>query len=368
MSVSIKHQMYKDLGSILSNDLTEAGFKINPNYPLVIESQVGASEPGGYDYYYAWNVAYQFYSVMHRVISPAPRRVYWSKELIEKQKNGALTSEQVTAINIISSTSLAGESLVRFMSTKVEYSDSEDQLYAAWKVVHLHLDPTPSKKSAHQTKLVHFSQRTGPILFAYFDRDGLYLIDVLPHGKQHPIVWCNRDFVEIIHRNWPDVIARFQMKNARLAKDHKDSIATTEEIAEARKKGFSVIMVMDDGTSYFPFGGGMSGAGGNIQIVGWADTLFNKCKFFLNQIEQAADRLESELERAYGQKLSELRLTLTLDTQSNPVFIDQNLNPPLRLGYTTAKPEGSLELIAPGSSDSNSTDDLRWPTWMRDAA
>lgn len=368
MSIAIKHQMHKDLASILGNELAEAGFKINPNYPKDIASQPSASKPDGYDYYYAWNVAYQYYSTLHKVISPIPRQVYWSRELMDKQKKGMLTAEQVTAINIIASTSLAGESLVRFMSTKIEHSDSEDKLYTEWKIVHLHLDPSPSKKPAHQTDLVHFTQRTGPILFAYFDRDGFYLIDILPHGKEHPIVWCNRDLVEIIHRNWPKVIARYQMRNMRLAENPKDSVATTEEIAERRRNGYSVILVMEDGTTYRPFGGGMSMAGGNIQIVSRADALFDSCDRLLKVVEHETGRVVGELERAYGQKLSELQLTLTLDSQNNPVFIDRNLNPPLRLGSSTEKPAGSIELIAPGSPNSNSVDNLRWPTWAQDAA
>lgn len=368
MSIEIKHQMYKDLGSILSNELTEVGFKINSNYPLNIESQPGASDAGGYDYYHAWNIAYQYFSVMHRVISPAPRRVFWSRELMEKQKSGKITADQITAINIISSTSLAGESLVRFMSTRVEFSDSEDKLYSEWKIVHLHLDPNLSEKTSHQTELVHFTGRTGPILFAYFDQDGLYLLDILPHGKAHPTVWSNRDLVEILHKNWPNIIARYQMRNARLAANPQDSVATTEEIAEARKKGLSVMMVMQDGTTYFPFGGGMSNAGGNIQIVGRADALFNRCKSFLEEIKREANRLVDTLERAYGVKLSKLQLTLTLDDKNNPVFIDLNLNPPLRLTQTTAKPEGAIELLTPGASHSNSEVPLRWPTWAQDAA
>jgi hypothetical protein len=254
------------------------------------------------------------------------------------------------------------------MSTSVQYSDSEDKLYSEWKIVHLHLDPNLSEKSSHQTELVHFTGRTGPILFAYFDQDGLYLLDILPHGTAHPMVWSNRELVEILHRNWPNIIARYQMRNARLAEDPKDSVATTEEIAEARKKGFSVMMVMQDGTTYFPFGGGMSSAGGNIQIVGRADALFHRCKSFLEEIKQEAGRLVSSLERAYGVKLSELRLTLTLDEKNNPVFIDLNLDPPLRLTQTTAKPEGSMELMPPGTSDSTLEAPLRWPTWAHNAA
>lgn len=368
MAIEIKHQMYKDLGSILSNELTEVGFKINHNYPYALELQPGASDAEKYDYSYAWNLAYQYFSVMHRVISPAPRRVYWSKEMMEKQKKGELTANQVTAINIISSSSFAGASLVRFMSTKVEYSDSEDELYNEWKICHLHLDPNLSEKFYHQTDLVHFTGRTGPILFAYFDQDGLYLLDILPHGKAHPLVWSNRELVEILHRNWPSIIARYKMRSARLAEDPKDFVATTEQIAAARKKGVSVVMVMQDGTTYCPFGGGMSTAGGNIQIVGRADALFHRCESFLEEIKQEAGGLASSLERAYGVKLIELRLTLTLDEMNNPVFIDLNLDPPLRLTQTTAKPEGAIELIPPSTSDSTLESPLRWPTWAQNAA
>lgn len=46
-----------------------------------------------------------------------------------------------------------------------------------------------------------FVNRTGPVLFARFDEQNAYLINVWSHGN-----WTNQDMIRIIHNNWPESI------------------------------------------------------------------------------------------------------------------------------------------------------------------
>jgi len=322
VSIVISHEMYKDLGTLLHGELTEAGFKTNRDYPVNVEKRKNINEPGKRDYYYSWNMAYQFGSIRYRIIKSAKRRVHWSKDLLDKYKNGLMTATQINAINIISSASVAGLDLTRFMSFRMEKAYFEDKMYSDWRISHLHLDPTPSAKSIHQTRLAHFVERTGPILFVFHKNDGLYLIDIQPHGSEHRDVWGTQNFLEIIHRDWPSVVAEHILPNVSPT---SDCIISDSDRFSLREAGVSCPIVMADGTVYYPWGGGINSAGGSSEVVGWADSLIISCHRHLENVEKRKEEIVESIERLSGTKLSELNLTLTLDQKNRPIFIEKSL-------------------------------------------
>ena len=133
----IHHEMYKDLGSLLNKELTDAGYKTNPDYPSPLADQPNADDPTKRDYYYAWNIAYQFGNIIHRMIRPAQRRIYWSKNLLNKYKGGLITPAQMNAINSITADSAAGvlelgKARVRWFLS-IDYNNVPDDLKAKGK-------------------------------------------------------------------------------------------------------------------------------------------------------------------------------------------------------------------------------------------
>lgn len=343
----VNHQLFRDLGSLLNKRLTDAGFKTNSNYPTDPLLMIGDSNSNSDQYYQAWNMTYQYFNVSHRIIPAKSRQVYWSKTLLEKYRKGSLMPGQIRAINEISSMSVNGSSLLKFMSSRIENAWTEDAIYSEWKIAHLHLDIVPSPKPHLQTGLVHFVERTGPVLFVHFNDNGLYLIDILSHGKGHGLVWSNKDLIEIVHDNWPDVIASHRIPHVQ---GSVDSIPSSLEIKQAREAGFSVTLVMNDGTVYLPPGGGLASSGANTQVVVWADSLIAQCRHALKVIEKHADEIARRIQQKKPDiALRSLDLTLTLDSQDRPLFIENNVNLPIYLAESASVPEGSnmIQVVLP---------------------
>lgn len=313
MAVKVTCELYKDLGTLLSKALTDAGFETDPDYPNAMASHSDASEPGARDYYFAWNIAYQYFNILHRIISAKPRRVIWSKELLSKWK--AITSEQMNAINLISALSVSGESLVAFMSFQIRKAGFEDPLYTEWKIAHLHMDIKASGKPYHKTALVHFVQRTGPVLFVYFTEDYLYLLDIMEHGN-----WAEKALIEIVHKNWPALLGHYRIAAMSVRSPLTDS---PEDIKLARKAGLMSLLDMNDGTVYAPPGGGLTSSRHNSQVVTWADSLFLRCRAALAAVVQGADNIVDNIQVIANETPSELDLELILDENNNPVFFEK---------------------------------------------
>ena len=77
-----------------------------------------------------------------------------------------------------------------------------DGLLNEWGVHHLHLGTAPYFKNRS------YVERTGRLLVALITDDGFYAINVYPH-RDH---WESPSILESLHRNWPQVINRYQIK------------------------------------------------------------------------------------------------------------------------------------------------------------
>ena len=103
---------------------------------------------------------------------------------------------------------------------------------------------------------IHFEEggKGDEMLFVYFDGNEAYLLDILLHEKNgaNHITWTNTDLIQILHDNWPHVIARAIFKT-----DSKETL-TTEQRQILRNKAANTNVTVRDGTEYMPIGGGFS--------------------------------------------------------------------------------------------------------------
>ena len=141
----------------------------------------------------AEKVFFKLRSVERRTVSIKPRAVFVSREF-------TCPSELVSGLEDLKRKVRAGDDVKPHLSKGIFNADYEDALLTDWGVLHFHLGQNPHKSI---TGLV---ERTGPVLFALVTDDAFYLIDVKGHGS-----WANKDLVEIVHRNWPHLIARFKL-------------------------------------------------------------------------------------------------------------------------------------------------------------
>jgi hypothetical protein len=334
--------MYRHLGEILRDELVGAGFKINPNYPENIDKRPDAAQPLVREYYTAWNLAYQYFSVCHRIISNIQRPVFWSKELTLKRDNDQIAPEYLKAIQQITDDSVAGKSLFKYMSTKSTRTANEDKLYTDWKIAHFHLSDAPSSEDWHQSNLVHFVERTGFLLFAFPDLNGLYLLDVLDHDQEY--LWATKELVNILYRNWPQLIEKYRLN---IRTDPDGHTVTTKQIHTVREKHGTVVFSTEDGKTFGPFGGGLTSAGSNLSLIMRADYLLNCCDEYLNAVSKKADEIAAEIQKTMGAKLVDLDLLFGLDHANRPVFVEKTTGAVLQ----TLNGVPTLPLRIPPESD-----------------
>ena len=132
-----------------------------------------------------------YFNLKRRKISAIPRTILESEEF-------NCPSDLQSGLDIVRERILNGQDLTPHLSIKLHKLDYNDSLLNDWGIYHLHLGLSLEPDG--------FVSRTNQVLFARFDQNFAYFITVIEHGQ-----WSNQEFVQIIHRNWPDSVYQFRM-------------------------------------------------------------------------------------------------------------------------------------------------------------
>lgn len=163
----------------------------------------------------------------------------------------------------------SGADITPNLSKLVNHLNNKDSMLNDWGVHHFHLGETLEGD---------FIGRTVPLLFALVTKDKFYTIGVYNHGA-----WIDSDIVETIHRNWPKSVEKYQIKGVKSTAE-----ITEEQRLTLRAKNANSFVTVSDGTVYAPLGGGVVGAGYNIQAIMQTD----RQKSILKNLEE---HLQSQL-------------------------------------------------------------------------
>jgi len=110
----------------------------------------------------------------------------------------------------------------------------KDQLFDDWGITHLHFVETGTKE----------------VMFAIVEPETMYLLAVFSHGQGCYDVWFKKQLVEIIHNEFPFLIAHLKLNDS-------NTVTTVEDHRQARKFAVNLPIVLDDGSSYYPTGSGI---------------------------------------------------------------------------------------------------------------
>ncbi|HOP11859.1 MAG TPA: hypothetical protein PK629_10250 [Oscillospiraceae bacterium] len=121
-----------------------------------------------------------------RVISQIPRKVLYSKEFKCPAGYEQILDQIVYKIE-------KGCSLKEYQSKMIANADYNDTLFNQWKIQHLHLGQGYDKDG--------FINRSDYLLFALFEDEYAYLINIYPHKDN--LVFYHKELLEIIDFNWP---------------------------------------------------------------------------------------------------------------------------------------------------------------------
>ncbi|MFW9878097.1 MAG: hypothetical protein ACFFG0_33875 [Candidatus Thorarchaeota archaeon] len=227
-----------------------------------------------------------------RLIESKPRAILKSKEF-------NCPKELENNLRDLENRIIKGEDLTPFLSRKLKKLDFPDATLNEWGIYHLHLGGFKGPK--------RLSWGQNEILFAIFDENHFYFIQVLTHKD-----WTNKEIINIVHRNWPSLIARFKIRTNSFEK-------TSDSDRELwRKGGTNTPIIMDDGTTYFCPGGGMVITQYNIIDRHYCNILIKNLKQVEKDIFKGETVIKSKIKEIY--KISQNSLEFKLDQ----IIIDKN--------------------------------------------
>jgi hypothetical protein len=179
----------------------------------------------------------------------------------------------------------SGASLLRYCSRgnfKKPYK-VKDQLFDDCGIIHFHFVETGTKQ----------------VMFAIVEPETIFLLAVLPHGIGFGDVWYKKQLVEIVHNEFPSLIAYLKLNDSK-------KITATEDHRQARKLGLNRPVVLDDGSSYYPIGVGvMSNKESMHDSMAWIH--------LSRQIEAYAQYISKYMESAaYGCGVETSKLSFSL--------------------------------------------------------
>ena len=224
--------LWADLGNTCHSELVNMGYK-----------NISSTDPE--------ELCTNYLNALFRRVKARPRKFHVSSQL-------TVPPDQQAGFDLLKEKVERGDDLTPHLSGLLANENFNDPLLNAWKIHHFHLGAHPHKNNS---ALV---ERTGPILLALVEPDDFYAIDIIAHGKHgNPEVFYEQDLIETLHNNWPRMMDRYRLKNAKAAFPQ----SSNAEVKLARDAGITIIPQTADGTLYLPTAG-FTSVGGTTKNTG----------------------------------------------------------------------------------------------------
>ena len=169
----------------------------------------------------------------------------------------------------------SGQDLNPHLSVRHASLLNPDGLLAEWGIHHFHLGVRP-----HPKKL-GFVERSGPTVFGLVSDHTFYALGVFPHGS-----FADNDILEAVHRNWPELIARYKVNGVT------GEAWTREQRTNFRRSNANVMSVVADGTVYMPTTGGVMASGMNAEAMRAGDFWYYRLRAVQEDVQS---KLEAEI-------------------------------------------------------------------------
>lgn len=189
------------------------------------------------------SISYKFFNLRRRKIEVRPRNIYESFEL-------KCPVEHSAGYEALKNKLANGDDVTPYLSNLIFDINFSDQLLNDWGIYHFHLG-----QEIESTGMIN---RTGPLLFALVTLDDIYCINIFHHNAL-----TEQEMIRIIHRNWPEIIARFKL-NGVCSLEHSVS---NRDLTKLRKGGVQAMVEVETGVVYAPPGGGYSTSGAALRTI-----------------------------------------------------------------------------------------------------
>lgn len=218
----IKINLIDDLSKICKDDINEMGYDTSS---LSLDV-----------------VLIQYNELLMRLITPQKRQIEISREF-------CCPPSLQAGFNLLKSKVSDGLSINAHLSRKIKSLEYDDKMLYDWNVHHLHL----GTETDSNTGLI---RGTKEVAFAVVTDDTVYFIQVFDHNQ-----WSNKDVLNIIESNWPDLLSRYEIEG------EPETEFTAANIQDLRTANINTILKLDSGKSYISCGDGYTAQGSSIRAT-----------------------------------------------------------------------------------------------------
>ncbi|WP_318617634.1 hypothetical protein [Sporosarcina sp. YIM B06819] len=286
MEYEVKMDFYRDWISHLRKILEQAGY-----IPATNQEDVST----------------QYFNLLRRLIPVVPRKVLIAKEF-------QCPHELQSGLNIIKEKIEQGIDLRPHLSRLIADLTYDDDLLNDWDIHHLHLGTILEADG--------FVERDDLLLFVRFDEHNAYFINVMGHRS-----WTNQDMIRIIHRNWPESIERFRLKEAISL----NKSVTDKDIKVFRKAHSVYFIEPEPGVIYAPPGMGLTTAGIGVEVVRVSDHYAVLMGRYEDVIKENIDELTEMMKDEGVNPGKHLSFILKIE-EKNVLAYEENHNVTINLG------------------------------------
>lgn len=188
-----------------------------------------------------------------------------------------------------------GEDINPFLSNKKDDLEANDLLLYDWKIYHFHL--TRRYNSNGQPT------RSNYLIFAVYTDETMFFIQIYKHQKK--AVFAQKELLEIMSRNWPQLAAYREVKNVSVR-----DITDEERLAIRNKHELMLTNIY--GKTYFSLGGGYVSNGSSLRAVQLSDLLLDAMKDLEKWIFLNLSSIHQKYERIFEQSLWKKQLSFKL--------------------------------------------------------
>ncbi|MEO4007301.1 hypothetical protein [Flavobacterium sp. CAU 1735] len=219
----------------------------------------------------------RYYNFRLKFIEAKPRRVLISKESIKN----IFLSDHKNDILLLLDKMKKGMDINPYQSKQSFNADYHDMLFNDWGIRHFHLNHNKQKPNDY------FHIRTGNLLFAKFEGDEAYILDVKHHKDKN--VWSNTDIIRLIRNNWNHILEPYEVGSGSWYPNFND-----EEIGIVRNKGYIFSINVDDKT-YMMLGDGYAVSGDNMEATRLAIEVYRWIGKNLELFEKDVETFKKQL-------------------------------------------------------------------------
>ena len=176
----------------------------------------------------------------------------------------------------------AGGDLKPYLSRdilKKKRPDKNDPLLNCWGIQHLHFR----------------TDGTNQLLFCVITESDVFVIQSLHHDAEY--LWVNTQLIQILHDNWPEVIARAKHSGLR------PEVFPAGKRHSLRGYNANFPITVADGTVYLPLAGGTMASGDSQEDRVNCDKIFSELKHWQSVISQNTLAIRSGLNMPNSKQL-----------------------------------------------------------------